>query len=281
LLGGASRDKVRVLLSIDPNATDMMQGRCYGQCLRDDNDYPVAWIRGHGRGRVFYTTLGHNPQVFWDRRMLAMFLAAAQYVLGDLPAADTPSPRTYPGLDSALAALAKYDFGGDRALVRRFEREMALVLSPPEVTREAEKKLIRLLESDAPLGAKETVCRQLASMGSQASRPVLESMLLRKETEAIARYALHGLTASAPRPPVSPGLRSGPDPARFAQLEPAAQAKALHAFAMAGRRDLLPLLLSSLDSPSPEVRIAALRSLVRETRLASVNAAPLSADHRS
>jgi hypothetical protein len=36
---------VRVLLSIDPIASNMMQGRCYGQCLRDDNDYTVAWIR--------------------------------------------------------------------------------------------------------------------------------------------------------------------------------------------------------------------------------------------
>ena len=61
-----SRDKVRVLLSIDPIATDMMQGRCFGQCLRDDNDYPVAWIRQHGKARVFYTSLGHNPDVFWD-----------------------------------------------------------------------------------------------------------------------------------------------------------------------------------------------------------------------
>ena len=76
-----SRDKVRVLLSLDPIVTDMMQGRCYGQCLRDDNDYPVAWIRQHAKGRVFYTTLGHNPDLFWDPRMLAMFLAGTQDAL--------------------------------------------------------------------------------------------------------------------------------------------------------------------------------------------------------
>ena len=69
---------MRVLLSIDPIVTDMMQGRCFGQCLRDDNDYPVAWIRQHGKGRVFYTSLGHNPDLFWDPRMLAMFLAGIQ-----------------------------------------------------------------------------------------------------------------------------------------------------------------------------------------------------------
>ena len=56
-----SRDKVRVLLSIDPIATDMMQGRCYGQCLRDDNDYPVAWIRQHGKGARLLHEPGTQP----------------------------------------------------------------------------------------------------------------------------------------------------------------------------------------------------------------------------
>ena len=101
-----SRDRVRVLLSLDPVVTDMMQGRCFGQCLRDDNDYPVAWIRQHGKGRVFYTTLGHNPDLFWDPRMLAMFLAGTQYALGDLDADATPRPRGTGQFDTALAAMA-------------------------------------------------------------------------------------------------------------------------------------------------------------------------------
>ena len=102
-----SRDKVRVLLSLDPIATDMMQGRCFGQCLRDDNDYPVAWIRQHGKGRVFYTTLGHNPDLFWEPRMLAMFLAGTQYALGDLEADATPRPRGTRRFDTALAAMTQ------------------------------------------------------------------------------------------------------------------------------------------------------------------------------
>jgi type 1 glutamine amidotransferase len=117
-----SRDKARVLLSIDPIATDMMQGRCYGRCLRDDNDYPVAWIRQHGKARVFYTSLGHNPDPFWDPRMLAMFLAGTQYALGDLDADATPRRRGTAQFDAALAAMTTYDFGQDRTQVRRFER---------------------------------------------------------------------------------------------------------------------------------------------------------------
>ena len=190
-----SRDKVRVLLSIDPIVTDMMQGRCFGQCLRDDNDYPVAWIRQHGKARVFYTSLGHNPDVFWDPRMLTMFLAGIQYALGDLDADATPRPRGSTQFDAALAAMTKFDFGQDRAQVRRFEREVTIVAATKEGAADAEQKMLKVLQSSAPLGAKDAICRQLAIIGSSRSGPVLKAMLKNKNTEAMARYALEGLQA--------------------------------------------------------------------------------------
>ncbi len=190
-----ARDKVRVLLSIDPNATDMMQGRCFGQCLRDDNDYPVAWIRQHGKARVFYTTLGHNPDVFWDARMLTMLLAGIQYALGDLDADATPRPRSMTPFDSALAAMSTFEFGQDRAQVRRFERAVSLVSATKEGAADAEQKMLKVLQSKTPLGAKDAICRQLAIIGSSRSEPVLKAMLKNKDTEAMARYALHGLQA--------------------------------------------------------------------------------------
>ena len=88
-----SRERLRVLLTVDPASVNEQQGRCYGRCFREDNDYAVAWIRQHGKGRVFYTALGHNPDFFWDPRMLEMFLAGTQYTLGDLDADATPKPR--------------------------------------------------------------------------------------------------------------------------------------------------------------------------------------------
>ncbi len=190
-----SRDKVRVLLSIDPIATDMMQGRCYGRCLRDDNDYPVAWIRQHGKARVFYTSLGHNPDPFWNPQMLAMFLAGTQYALGDLEADATPRPRGTSRFDSALAAMTPFDFGQDRAPVRRFEREVSLAAATKEGAADAEQKMLKVLQSQAPLGAKDAICRQLAIIGSSRSEPVLKALLKNKDTEAMARYALHGLQA--------------------------------------------------------------------------------------
>jgi type 1 glutamine amidotransferase len=188
-----SRDKVRVLLSIDPILTDMMQGRCFGGCLRDDNDYPVAWIRRHGKARIFYTSLGHNPDPFWDPRFLAMFLAGTQYALGDLEADATPRPRGTARFDAALAAMRGYDFGQDPAPVRRFEREVTLAAATREGAADAEQKMLTVLQGQAPLGAKDAICRQLAIIGSARSEPVLRAMLKSRDTEAMARYALHGL----------------------------------------------------------------------------------------
>ncbi len=86
-----SRDRVRVLLSIDTAKTDMRQGQFSDKIDRPDNDYALAWVRSHGKGRVFYSTIGHNPYVFWDKRMLEFYLAAIQFALGDLEAPTAPS----------------------------------------------------------------------------------------------------------------------------------------------------------------------------------------------
>lgn len=93
-----SRQRLRVLLSIDTEKTDLKQGPAYGKLERADNDFALAWVRNYGRGRAFYCTIAHNPYVFWDARVLRFYLAAAQFVLGDLAAPTIPSGRLTPAL---------------------------------------------------------------------------------------------------------------------------------------------------------------------------------------
>ncbi|MGE0406788.1 MAG: ThuA domain-containing protein, partial [Candidatus Korobacteraceae bacterium] len=81
-----SRDRVRVLLSIDFPRTDMSQ--C-STCSRDD-DVPVAWIRNFGKGRVFYTVMGHWPYLFETPEMARFMFAGLQFALGDLEADASP-----------------------------------------------------------------------------------------------------------------------------------------------------------------------------------------------
>jgi type 1 glutamine amidotransferase/sugar phosphate isomerase/epimerase len=93
-----SRNRVRVLLSIDTAKTDMQQKPSYGKVERADNDYALAWVRNYGRGRVFYCGFAHHPSVFWDPKMLQFYLAATQFALGDLPAPTVPSAKLTPAI---------------------------------------------------------------------------------------------------------------------------------------------------------------------------------------
>ncbi len=101
-----SRNRVRVLLSIDTTKTDMKQTPSLGKVERGDNDYALAWVRQYGRGRVFYCGFAHHPSVFWDPKMLPFYLAATQFALGDLQAPTTPSAKLTP----AIRAQEKLDW---------------------------------------------------------------------------------------------------------------------------------------------------------------------------
>lgn len=86
-----SRDNVRVLLSIDTDKTDMNPDRRFLPERWADKDFPMSWIREYGKGRVFYSSLGHNRQIYWNSQVLHHFLAGIQYALGDLKADARPS----------------------------------------------------------------------------------------------------------------------------------------------------------------------------------------------
>jgi type 1 glutamine amidotransferase len=56
-----SRDRVHVLLSLD---TDKMDVDGLGPEVEKGGDYPQAWTRTFGAGRVFYTALGHRDDIW-------------------------------------------------------------------------------------------------------------------------------------------------------------------------------------------------------------------------
>ncbi|MDG2255246.1 MAG: ThuA domain-containing protein [Opitutaceae bacterium] len=91
-----SRERLRVLFSIDTEKTDLSAK----PHEREDKDYGVAWVRNYGRGRVFYTSVGHNPYLAWDPKVLKLYLAGAQFALGDLPASTVPSARLTPAIEA-------------------------------------------------------------------------------------------------------------------------------------------------------------------------------------
>jgi hypothetical protein len=85
-----SRERLRVLLHLDPERSDPVNP---DKLRRKDNDYPVAWVQKVGEGRVFYSSLGHNPHIYWHPLILKHYLAGIQFATGDLEADTTPSAQ--------------------------------------------------------------------------------------------------------------------------------------------------------------------------------------------
>ncbi|NHE56607.1 ThuA domain-containing protein [Cyclobacterium plantarum] len=58
-----------------------------------NNTIYVAWIKKHGKGRVFYSSPSHNAQSMDNPELLQFFLDGMQYVVGDLSADDSPMEK--------------------------------------------------------------------------------------------------------------------------------------------------------------------------------------------
>lgn len=87
--GPYSREKLRVLLSLDAEKSDISKW----QYLRTDNDFGMVWIKREGKGRVFNSVLGHRPEFYMMPDLVKLMLGGIQFVLGDLEADTTPSTR--------------------------------------------------------------------------------------------------------------------------------------------------------------------------------------------
>ena len=77
------RKRLHVILSLDLAKSDKPNR----PLRRTDGDYPVAWTRSHGTGRVFYCSLGHVISTFSDPTILNFWLRGIQFATGDIDAA--------------------------------------------------------------------------------------------------------------------------------------------------------------------------------------------------
>lgn len=93
--GEYSREKLHVLLSLD-----MAKTKDKGK--RADKDNAVAWVKTHGKGRVFYGSLGHRPDIFFIPAIMQFYLDGIQFALGDLDVDTTPSAQLNPQPEPAL-----------------------------------------------------------------------------------------------------------------------------------------------------------------------------------
>lgn len=73
-----------VLLRLDPASVDLTKGNVH----RRFYGWPLAWTRSYGKGRVFYTALGHDATVWRDPRYQRLLLNAVLWTLHRSPDED-------------------------------------------------------------------------------------------------------------------------------------------------------------------------------------------------
>jgi len=60
-----SREKLHIILSVTPDTVDSLLSKA-PKAARTDNDYAISWCQEVGKGRSFYTSLGHRKEVWKD-----------------------------------------------------------------------------------------------------------------------------------------------------------------------------------------------------------------------
>jgi type 1 glutamine amidotransferase/HEAT repeat protein len=212
-----SREKLRVLLSLDNANTDMDKGDLIH---RTDGDFAISWVRSYGNGRVFYCSLGHNSETFANPLVLRHYLDGIQFACGDLQVDTTPSAALsaeyvaqskaqaqQAAVDGLLGQIAQANYGQN---VEAFEALAQIVntTAEPEAQKPLAEKLVALINADATPAAKQFASEQLSLIGGDESVPALTQALGNPATFDVALYALGRMPAPAAEQAVIGALAS-------------------------------------------------------------------------
>ncbi len=78
LLPFTVHDELYLFDDYDPNRVRLL---AQTQSFDDNGPVPVCWVREEGAGRVFYLSLGHNPEVMADAHWQTLFERGVRWAL--------------------------------------------------------------------------------------------------------------------------------------------------------------------------------------------------------
>ena len=195
-----SREKLRVLLSLDTSRTNMDKGKAI---KRTDDDFAVSWVRSYGAGRVFYCSLGHKHEIFWNPVVLEHYLDGIQFALGDLDADTTPTaklPSDYADksmaglngqlLDESLKDIAKYEYGQNATPMSFIESRIHATRDDHVARVQLAARLAGMLDNDTALAGKRYICKQLRLCGTPEVAPALVKHIADPQLSDLIVYAL-------------------------------------------------------------------------------------------
>jgi type 1 glutamine amidotransferase len=83
-----SREKLHIILSIEGGSFNPG-----ANLTRKDGDYAISWCREEGKGKVFYTSFGHDPKVWKDEKFQKHLFGGLKWATGELKGDATPSGK--------------------------------------------------------------------------------------------------------------------------------------------------------------------------------------------
>ncbi|MGC8668899.1 MAG: ThuA domain-containing protein [Chthonomonadales bacterium] len=72
-------DELYLFADYDPSRVHLL---AQTKSFDDGGPVPVCWVRHEGKGRVFYLSLGHNPQTLADSAWKRLFQRGVQWAMG-------------------------------------------------------------------------------------------------------------------------------------------------------------------------------------------------------
>lgn len=157
-------------------------------------------------------------------------------------------------LDSLIAQVAAYEHGQSREPLARLDAILRQPGGSPEMRRQVEQRLIRLIEGKATAAGIDAACRRLSEIGSARAVPALARLLASPQAFDSARYALERI----PVPEAARALRQA-----LPKLSGGWRIGVINALAAKRDARAVPLLVRLAQGADPQVAAAAVAALGR------------------
>jgi type 1 glutamine amidotransferase/HEAT repeat protein len=154
---------------------------------------PIAICTTFGKGRGFYTSLGHDVKALENPGCKLLMLrgiewaATGKVTIGSDGQTDAPATAD---VDSLLAATTTYKYPDDRTALKAVAEYIQQAAGNAKSRQAVAAKLAAMLKSKATTDCKKFVCDQLSLVGSAAEVPALTALLEDGELALDARSAL-------------------------------------------------------------------------------------------
>jgi len=92
IIRNGSRGDINVLLRLDATKLDYSVHPEIETQLPPDHDFPIAWTKRYGKGRVFVSSLGHAAEAFGDPDIAQLYTEAVKWAAGLTEGDERPHP---------------------------------------------------------------------------------------------------------------------------------------------------------------------------------------------